>query len=252
MRVVDADAVEWRPGSTEGLTFSCQVLLDGAEGGPEALRFRFDPTPSVYAHMHLTAQFQLMLGGRIHMPRRRLDLGPLDVHYTDHNVPYGPFSVSEGHDMLVLHPKAGGLMPMSYVDARRSINLPGRLVVGSADAIEWEGSNGAGIRLKELVPAHLGPEVVLLDFEPGVGVAFAPPAYGRYEVVIDGHAVMGGRPLGRASFRYIEPNEASDPLVAGPEGAQVMILSFDADAREGGLTDEGLAVLAKQELARAI
>jgi hypothetical protein len=108
------------------------------------------------------------------------------------------------------------------------------------------------MRLKELVPAHLGPEVVLLALEPGVGMAFAPPAYGRYEVVVEGLAVMDGRPLGRASLRYIEPNEESDPVVAGPEGAQVMILSFDADALEGGLTDEGLAVLAKQELARAI
>src|SRR5579864_4384435 len=102
--VVDAPRVPWKPGETEGLTFHCQVLLSGDDGGPEAIRFRFDQTPSVYAHMHLTAQFQLILAGEMEMPRGSLHLGPLSVHYTDHNTPYGPFSVAPGHDMLVLHP----------------------------------------------------------------------------------------------------------------------------------------------------
>lgn len=89
--VIDVAALPWRQGETEGLTFQAQVLLDGAGDGPEAMRFRFAPCPSVYAHMHLTSQFQVVLDGLMDMPRGRLCLHRFDVHYTDHNVPYGPF-----------------------------------------------------------------------------------------------------------------------------------------------------------------
>ena len=67
--IVDAANAPWKRGSTEGVTFACQVLLSGEDGGPEALRFRFDDCPSVYAHMHLTAQFQLLLNGTMDFPR---------------------------------------------------------------------------------------------------------------------------------------------------------------------------------------
>ena len=59
--VVDPALVPWKRSSSEGVSFECQVLLSGEDGGPEALRFRFEDCPSVYAHMHLTAQFQLLL-----------------------------------------------------------------------------------------------------------------------------------------------------------------------------------------------
>ena len=97
----------WKRRRTEGVTFECQVLLSGEDGGPEALRFRFDDCPSVYAHMHLTAQFQLLLGGAMDFPRGVKHLEAPAIHYTDHNMPYGPFAVSGGHDMLVLHPEGG-------------------------------------------------------------------------------------------------------------------------------------------------
>ena len=121
--IVDAAALPWKRSATEGVTFDCQVLLSGEDGGPEALRFRFDDCPSVYAHMHLTSQFQLLLRGAMDFPRGLKHLEALAVHYTDHNMPYGPFAVSGGHDMLVLHPKAGGIISMAHLDARRQINL---------------------------------------------------------------------------------------------------------------------------------
>ena len=67
--VVDSANAPWKRNSTEGVTCACQVLLSGEDGGPEALRFRFDDCPSVYAHMHLTTQFQLLLSGCMDFPR---------------------------------------------------------------------------------------------------------------------------------------------------------------------------------------
>ena len=130
--VVDAANAPWKRSATEGITFACQVLLSGEDGGPEALRFRFDDCPSVYAHMHLTSQFQLLLSGAMDFPRGVKHLEALAIHYTDHNMPYGPFAVSGGHDMLVLHPKAGGIISMANLDARRQINLRGRIFASLA------------------------------------------------------------------------------------------------------------------------
>jgi hypothetical protein len=78
--VVDAANAPWKRSSTEGVTFACQVLLSGEDGGPEALHFRFDDCPSVYAHMHLTSQFQLLLNGAMDFPRGVKHLGLANRH----------------------------------------------------------------------------------------------------------------------------------------------------------------------------
>ena len=66
--IVDSANAPWKRSASEGVSFECQVLLSGEDGGPEALRFRFDDCPSVYGHMHLTSQFQLLLSGSMDFP----------------------------------------------------------------------------------------------------------------------------------------------------------------------------------------
>jgi hypothetical protein len=249
--VVDVAAQPWREGETEGLTFEAQVLLDGAGGGPEALRFRFDPCPSVYAHMHLTSQYQLVLGGEMDMPRGRLRLGRHDLHYTDHNVPYGPFSVTAGHDMLVLHPQPGGLISMEDLRARRAINLDGRLIVGFPAQQPWR-PTGDGTAVKHLIPADPGPPANLVRLPAGVHLAAGPAPDGRYEVVLEGSLVIAGVELGPPGLRFVRGDGEPEPAVAGASGATVAVLTFDRDAREGGLSDEGIAAAAAEALARAI
>lgn len=254
--VVDTPRVPWKPGETEGLTFHCQVLLSGDDGGPEAIRFRFDPTPSVYAHMHLTSQFQLILAGEMEMPRGAMNLRARSIHYTDHNTPYGPFSVTPGHDMLVLHPKSGGLISMAHLNARRKINLGARLMVAKVEDDQWcaaiQGQHPPGTRMQTLIPADMGPEAVALELPPGGVSAQAAPLYGRYEVVLAGSVTCNGQVLDTPGFRYVQGDEQPAPMIAGPQGATLMLLSFDADALEGGLTGEGIAVTAAQAMARAI
>src|SRR5690349_19552287 len=160
--IVDSANAAWKRSATEGVTFSCQVLLSGEDGGPEALRFRFDDYPSVYAHMHLTSQFQLLLSGAMDFPRGVKHLEALAIHYTDHNMPYGPFAVSNSHDMLVLHPKAGGIISMANLDARRKINLTGRLFAALASDSEWQAMPGVeGAAYRYLIPPGFGPAAVV-------------------------------------------------------------------------------------------
>ena len=149
--IVDPAELPWKASQTQGITFQCQVLLNGLDGGPEALRFRFDPCPSVYAHMHLTSQFQLLLRGTMDFPKQSMKLRPTAVHYTDHNVPYGPFSVGAGHEVVVLHPKRGGLISMANKTARKQINLPGREFTGMEKISNGFQSRDARVRARKFL-----------------------------------------------------------------------------------------------------
>ena len=251
--VVDSAKAPWKRSATEGITFACQTLLSGEDGGPEALRFRFDDCPSVYAHMHLTSQFQLLISGAMDFPRGVKHLEALAVHYTDHNMPYGPFAVSGGHDMLVLHPRAGGIISMANLEARRKINLRGRLFAARADQSEWQPLPGAEhSAFKYLMPPDFGPAAVIVRVPAGAALAMPPAEFGRYEVVLDGSVMMEGREIGPPGFRYVRGETAAEPLVTCGNGASVVFLTFDRDALEGGITGEGLAAEAAEAMARAI
>ena len=251
--VVDSANAPWKRSTTEGIAFACQVLLPGEDGGPEALRFRFDDCPSVYAHMHLTAQFQLLLNGAMDFPRGVKHLEAPAIHYTDHNMPYGPFAVSGGHDMLVLHPKAGGIISMANRDARRQINLRGRLFAASAAQSEWQPVPGAEhTEFKYLMPPDFGPAAVVVRAPAHAALAMPAPEFGRYEVVLEGSAIIEGEEIGPPGFRYTRGDTAPAPLVTGERGASVVFLTFDRNALEGGITGEGLALEAAEAMARAI
>ena len=252
--IVEPSAIPWRQGRVAGITFKCQVLLSGADGGPEALRFRFDPCASVFAHMHLTSQFQLLLQGRMDFPKSTMKLRGPAIHYTDHNFPYGPFAVADSHDMLVLHPKQGGLISMADRDARRQINLKARHLYGAAATAEWTlMTEFAGLRCKPLIPPAAGPCAVMLECPPLSRLNLPPTPYGRYEVVLSGSVSVSGRTLLPPSFRYVRDDSGVvSPLEAGPGGATLMLLAFDRDACEGGLTGEGLSVAAAAAMERAI
>ena len=251
--VVDPATVPWKRSATEGITFDCQVLLAGEDGGPEALRFRFDDCPSVYAHMHLTAQFQLLLHGAMDFPRGVKHLEALAIHYTDHNVPYGPFAVSGAHDMLVLHPKAGGIISMANVDARRRINLRGRLFAQSAAEVPWQPLPQAeGASFKPLMPAGFGPSAVVVRAPAHAALGMPAAPQGRYEVVLEGSVMVQGRQIEAPGLRYVCGEDAAEPLISGEGGAAVAFLTFDRDAQEGGITAGELAREAAEAMARAI
>jgi len=251
--IVDSARAPWKRSASEGITFSCQVLLSGDDGGPEALRFRFDDCPSVYAHMHLTSQFQLLLAGAMDFPRGVKHLAGLALHYTDHNMPYGPFAVSGGHDMLVLHPRAGGIISMANHDARRQINLNGRIFAALASDAEWQPlPDAGGARYKLLMPPGYGPAAVVVTAPAHAALGMPAAEFGRYEVVLEGSAIMDGQEVGAPGFRYVRGSDAAEPIVTGADGASVAFLTFDRDALEGGITGGALAVEAAEAMARAI
>jgi hypothetical protein len=195
----------------------------------------------------------LLLGGSMDFPRGVKHLEALAIHYTDHNMPYGPFAVSARHDMLVLHPKAGGIISMANLDARRQINLRGRIFASLAKDSEWHPLPGADhSAFKLLMPPEYGPAAVVVRTTAHAALAMPAAEFGRYEVVLEGSAIMEGQEIGPPGFRYVRGEKAAEPLVTGDQGASVAFLTFDRDALEGGITGEGLAVEAAEAMARAI
>ena len=251
--IVDSANAPWKRGVSEGIAFACQVLLSGDDGGPEAMRFRFDDCPSVYAHMHLTSQFQLLLSGAMDFPRGVKHLESLAIHYTDHKMPYGPFAVSNQHDMLVLHPRAGGIISMANQDARRQINLRGRLFAALAADSEWHPLPGIDHgSYQYLMPPDFGPAAVVTRAPAHAALAMPAPEFGRYEVVIEGSVIIEGREIGAPGFRYTRGDTPAAPLLTGEHGASVAFLTFDRDALEGGIISGSLAAEAAAAMARAI
>ena len=73
------------------------------------------------------------------------------------------------------------------------------------------------------------------------------PSYGRYEIVYKGSALVDGKRLGPKGLRFIEAGEEAVPLRCGPEGATLIVLTYDQDAAQsyGGSTEEVIAQMEK-------
>jgi hypothetical protein len=123
------------------------------------------------------------------------------IHYTDHNMPYGPFAVYRGHDMLVLHPKAGGIISMANRDARRQIHLGDRLFAVCAAGSTWHPLPGVDAsEFKLLMPPEFGPAAVMVRAQPHTALAMPAPEFGRYEVLLAGSVCAAGREIAPPVF----------------------------------------------------
>jgi hypothetical protein len=173
--VVEPREVPWKTLALDGGgNVQLQMYLTGTAGGPEAIRARISEGYEVEPHFHLAAQFQLLLAGTMQFPTFRLDAPA--VHYTEHNVPYGPFIVSRGHDMLVLHTTPGGVITMRDKERRRQANTRGREITRCAHEVEWEPLPGqVGARRKVLISEREGPSVQLIECPPGMEFAGGVP-----------------------------------------------------------------------------
>jgi hypothetical protein len=245
--MVEPSEVSWKSLALDGGgEVQLQMYLKGTDNGPEAIRARISEGYEVEPHFHLAAQFQLLLDGTMKFPTFQLEAPA--IHYTEHNVPYGPFIVSRGHDMLVLHTKPGGVITMRDKERRRQANTRGREITCCAHEVEWEPLPGyAGARRKILIPASQGPSAEIIECPAGMAFTAGAPTYGRYEVILTGSAEVEGKQLGPKSLRFVAAGEQAVPLKCGPEGATLIVLTYDQDAAEsyGGSTAEVIAKMEK-------
>ena len=241
-RIVEPASLAWKILPLDGGgEAQLQLYLTGRDAGPEAIRAQISEDYTVEPHFHYAAQFQVLLEGAMAFPLVRLEAPA--VHYTEHNTPYGPFTASAGHDMLVLHTRPGGLAVMRDKKRRWRANVRGRELTRCAHEVEWQPMPGyPHARRKLLIPPSFGPTAELVAFPAGVEFTPPVPEYGRYEVVYAGSAALLGRRLEPKALRFIPADEQAASFTAGPEGVSMIFVSFDQDANysDAGSTQDAL------------
>jgi hypothetical protein len=239
--VVDLSRIAWKQAQEGGNSYQYRVCMDGGEDGPEAMQVRL-PGLDVPPHFHHAAQFQLLLAGSMQFSDRRMEA--LCVHYTDHDVPYGPFKPDSEHSMLILHAKPAGYAPMSDKEARKMINSRGRELEGSAREAESRRLPD-GSTCRTVLSNEDGVRVEIIECPPGAAFSGPAPVYGRYELILNGSATAGDKTLGAEALRFVQGIEPETPLVSGPQGARFIVLTYDRDAAKaygGKATDDVKAV----------
>jgi hypothetical protein len=224
--VVDLSQIAWKQASESGRGYQYRICMDGGGDGPEAMQVRL-PGLDVPPHFHHAAQFQLLLKGSMQFSDRQMEA--LSVHYTDHDVPYGPFKPDSEHSMLILHAKSAGYAPMSDKEARKMINSRGREMEGCAREAKSEPLPGGGT-CQTLLSNEDGVCAQIVECPAGAAFNAPAPRFGRYELILSGSATAGGQRLGPEALRFVQGSEPEAPLVGGPEGATFIVLTFDRDA----------------------
>jgi len=213
------------PGWPNGVVIQSQTLLVGGEGGPWGTCTSFPENTGSQAHFHTSSQFQFLLSGSMDFPDHHIEAP--GVHYTDHCVPYGPFTVSQDHAMAILRPRRNRQIFATDPQIRKLVNREGRTFVRNASEVDWEPDPmNEGVRRKVLVPniAEIVECPANADFKSG------PDPWGQYQVVYEGSVVIGGKELGRRSLRFVRGDEPPSPLHCGSEGATLILLTFDEDS----------------------
>ncbi len=225
---VDGTHAVWRTFHKKDRSASVALLLDGSDGGPEAVH-SVQPNASVPPHFHQGAQFQLVLQGSLQFPHLRLDA--IAVHYTDHNVPYGPFTATSDSRMMVVHAKPAGQIYMNEPGATRQTNPLGRAIGISASDITWETLVGhTRVRCKRLIDEPTGLRAMILQGAAADTIDLGMSRFGRFDIVLSGSIDVGGTALGKNSLRFVSGDVIPAPAVCGPHGATVVVLDFDQDA----------------------
>lgn len=251
VHVVDTSKVDWYP-VPASFGQKVKLVLDSNQtGGPEGT-YSFRPNGRSAPHYHYAAQYQVVVQGKATFPRH--ELPAVSVHYTDHQVPYGPFTCSGDYCHFVLHATPGGQSSMSDPEARKKINRLGRERYGTVSEDGWGPVPGhEGVRRQALFQEATGVGAEAFELAPGAELAMVASPYGRYEIVTAGSATVAGKELSRLGLRFVSGDGIPPPLEAGLAGATVLVLHYDQDAtgRYGGDLVSHLVHSIEQAKARA-
>ena len=225
------------PGWSDGVVMQSETWMDGVAGRPKCTFAGFPEHTGSWAHMHTSAQFQLILSGEMDFPGHHVTAPA--VHYTEHCVPYGPFTVSKDHGMFVMSRYRIRQVYMPSAEAKaqgmggdpalvkRLANGAGQYAVVSAKDVAWEAvAETQGLRRKVLVAG----KAEIIECEGKATLPAIAAKHGRFEVLLSGQATADTATLRDRGVRYYEGSESPAAFVAGPRGATFAVLTFDVDS----------------------
>lgn len=192
----------------------------------------------VPAHFHDTNQFQIFVHGGGEFGKK--PVSGIVVHYAGAHTPYGPIASGDdgAHYMTLRNKWDSGAKPMPESRAKlRPIRRVHRIAedAGIPDAAALKAATASAT---DLVPPEAdGLGVRRFDLGPGrrATIDFETPGAGQYAFVASGTVRLGDRDLARHALIYRAPDETALDVVAGPDGASVLLLQFPPEPpAEGG------------------
>jgi hypothetical protein len=190
---------------------------------------------TVRPHFHDIDQFQVVVAGNGRIGKKAL--APITFQYADAYTPYGPIVANDdGISFFTLRNVSSGghyKMPGSkHLMACRA----GRNIAGAFDT--QAPLPGAGESTTETLLSAQQDGVLAIGIRLGAGAQHAPPrsdAGGQYLLVCSGSLVAeDGRQLPANSVLRTESGETGSTLIAGDNGAAVLVLQFGRPSSRPG------------------
>lgn len=203
-------------------------------GMPQGFLVQQPPGAVTPAHFHEPNQFQVFVGGKGRIGA--FAAVPLTVQYANGHTPYGPIVAGpEGVEYFTLRQRwdpGAKYLPANrdkLVKGNQRTRVKGDLPAGSEEARKSRKSVSVET---VFAPEADGLAGSLYRMGPGQTARMPDPAGtgGIYFVVTEGSVVHAGRELPRLSTIFSTNDEGRVALVAGPTGADLLVLHFPAPA----------------------
>jgi hypothetical protein len=180
----------------------------------------------VTPHFHDIDQFQVVVAGDCRMGKQ--DAKSVTFQYADAFTPYGPiFGEKEGFSFFTLRPIAsGGFFAMPG----NKHNMPGRAgrnIAGHFDTSRPRLNAGESQREDLMVPQDDGIDAVGIRLGANASAQGIPSdAGGQYYLVCEGSLIGPNGKLPRHSLMHVNNGETPPILMAGGNGAEILILQL--------------------------
>jgi len=189
-------------------------------------------------HFHDVDQFQIVVAGDGRIGKKAVR--PITFQYADAFTPYGPIVArDDGISFFTLRNFASGghwSMPGNKhnMPCRAGRNIEGVFELGNIPQ--------AGTKTEELMPQQSdGVRVVGIRLAAHAEAPGIPAEGGQFYLVCSGTILQDGRDMPESSLIRVEAGEAAPSLLAGAEGAEVLVVQFANPSQRPGSDPAQLA-----------
>ncbi len=200
---------------------------EGVLDAPMAFLAEGTPKRVIRTHFHDVDQFQVIVSGGGVLGRHALAIHA--VHFTRAHTPYGPIVAGDqGLGFLTL--RAHWDQGAQYLPERRErlATLPDRKPWQATELPSFSGDADVNVHTFSDITDDRGLAAYSIKLKPNVTATAPDPSQckGQYIIVTKGSLVYGGKDNGSITIGYVGSDEKPFELVAGADGAEILVLNF--------------------------
>jgi hypothetical protein len=190
---------------------------------PQAYLVEQPAGSTIPAHYHDTDQYQVFIHGNARFGKK--PIGPVSVHFAGGHTPYGPILTQDEatHFFTFRAHWDGGGKPMpENRDRLARVKRIYRLAAG----YQPSGTSGQHDAVIATEDNGLGTTIFHLSAGQQQALDLNVPGGGQYLLILEGDVRHGETSLHKHSCLFRYPDEAPVQVIAGDQGASVMLLQF--------------------------